>query len=183
MSEQTVITHCAPTLAGLKTGSLFCCAKEDGLWQELQNLNQALNPKGVCFVPLCEKEDRVFIYVYRPRRLAQDMARQEAQGILLQCGYPEGKEGGMGLLAQRLKQAREFPHEIGLFLGYPPCDVKGFMEHGGRDCKCCGYWKVYGDMDQAQKMFERFRKCTKIYLDLFHSGVPMTKLTVGERSQ
>ena len=28
MSEDLVVAHCAPTLAGLKTGSLFVCPKE-----------------------------------------------------------------------------------------------------------------------------------------------------------
>ena len=30
-------------------------------------------------------------------------------------------------LRHRLKDSTEFPHEIGLFLGYPPEDVRGFF--------------------------------------------------------
>ena len=30
MSEQLLVQHCSPTLAGLKTGSLFTCACGDG---------------------------------------------------------------------------------------------------------------------------------------------------------
>ena len=52
---------------------------------------------------------------------------------------------------QRLGQAAEFPHEIGLFLGYPPEDVQGFLEN--RLCKCVGCWKVYGDEQAAQNGF------------------------------
>ena len=28
----------------------------------------------------------------------------------------------------------DFPHEMGIFLGYPLGDVKGFIEHHGRNC-------------------------------------------------
>ena len=37
----------------------------------------------------------------------------------------------------------DFPHEIGLLLGYPPEDVSGFIENGGKNFLCSGYWKVY----------------------------------------
>ena len=39
----------------------------------------------------------------------------------------------------------KFPHEIGIFLGYPLADVAGFIRNKGRNCKCIGTWKVYGD--------------------------------------
>lgn len=54
---------------------------------------------------------------------------------------------------------REFPHEIGLFLGYQPEDVEGFRRHRGRSCKLCGYWKVYSDMERAQRLFRRYDRC------------------------
>ena len=46
-----------------------------------------------------------------------------------------------------------FPHEVGLFLGYPLDDVTGFIEQKGKNYKCCGIWKVYGDPQQTQDIF------------------------------
>ena len=45
---------------------------------------------------------------------------------------------------------------MGVFLGYPLHDVKGFIEHGGDDFELSGYWKVYSDKKHAQELFERF---------------------------
>ena len=49
----------------------------------------------------------------------------------------------------------DFPHEVGLFLGYPPGDVEGFRLNHGRNFKLCGLWKVYCDMEQATARFQR----------------------------
>ena len=59
--------------------------------------------------------------------------------------------------------------------------MKGFMEQKGQNCKCSGYWKVYGDEQEAKRQFARFEKCTHVYLRLFDAGFTMEKLTVGER--
>ena len=47
----------------------------------------------------------------------------------------------------------EFPHELGIFLGYPLADVKGFIEHNGKDFLYQGYWKVYENVEERKKMF------------------------------
>ena len=49
MSEDLVIRHCAPTLAGIKTGNLFSCACpcKAALTKELCRLNRKLVPKGI----------------------------------------------------------------------------------------------------------------------------------------
>ena len=57
-------------------------------------------------------------------------------------------------LIERLRAYDEFPHEIGLFLSYPPEDVKGFIEHHAADFKYAGLWKVYGDEQRARDLFE-----------------------------
>ena len=54
MSEEMVVRQCAPTLAGIKTGSLFpCpCTDRDALLDEVRQLNRRLSPKGLCLLPL-----------------------------------------------------------------------------------------------------------------------------------
>ena len=53
-------------------------------------------------------------------------------------------------------ESGEFPHEVGLFLSYPPEDVKGFIDHRANDFKCAGLWKVYGDVEQARAAFRLY---------------------------
>ena len=70
MSEDLVIRHCAPTLAGIKTGNLFSCACpcKAALTKELCRLNRKLVPKGIRILPLKVRKGRALIYVYRPTR-------------------------------------------------------------------------------------------------------------------
>ena len=85
----------------------------------------------------------------------------------------------MERLRQRLAMDGTFPHEIGLFLSYPLEDVEGFVENRGRNCKCTGCWKVYGDEQQAQRQFSRYRKCQEVYLRLWQGGRSVEQLTVA----
>ena len=61
-------------------------------------------------------------------------------------------------LRHRLKDSTEFPHEIGLFLGYPIEDVVGFIRYAGKGCKLSGLWKVYGDAEAASRLFDRLSR-------------------------
>ena len=166
MSDQYIAKHCAPTLAGIKTGSLFTAPYRDKetLYQEFRELNQVLTKHGLRAVPLRYSENRVLVYLYRPDRLSEDLRRPDAAAILRERGYAVG-DTGMCLrqLIRQLKESEEFPHEIGLFLSYPPEDVKGFMENHHTGYKCVGWWKVYGDRETAERVFTRYRRCTNYY--------------------
>ena len=85
----------------------------------------------------------------------------------------------MAELICRLRREGAFPHEIGLFLGYPPDDVRGFMDHRDVGCKCVGTWKVYGDAAAAQKAFARYRRCTEIYGRCYSRGRSMEQMIVA----
>lgn len=81
-------------------------------------------------------------------------------------------------LWQHLQTESDFPHEIGLFLGYPPEDVQGFIEQKACNSKCTGYWKVYGDQKKAERIFDRYNKCTACFLANWQRGVSLEQLTV-----
>ena len=192
MSEDLIVRHCAPTLAGLKTGNMFRAsfADEGELDAELERLNFILTEKGLritalridCQVNCGQCGIRALMYIYRPGQLQSDLDEEEAKAILSAFGYEDGDhEICIRRLTDRICECEEFPHEVGLFLGYPPEDVKGFIELGGRQSKASGYWKVYGDVDHAQKQFERFSKCTGVYLKCLERGLPFTKLAVKKK--
>lgn len=97
-----------------------------------------------------------------PRRCRRDLADSAAQDILRECGYGKCSraESCLSCLIGRLRNNADFPHEVGLFLGYPPEDVRGFIENRASGFKLIGCWKVYGDVDAARKKFESFESCT-----------------------
>lgn len=182
MSEEMIIHHCSPTLAGLKTASLFSCTYNSSyeLKQIIRRFNRMLSSKGLRFLPLRIAENHALIYVYRPSKLKADLANSDADEILKGRGYyEESPERCIVKLINRLKENEEFPHEIGLFLGYPPEDVRGFIENGAKCSKCVGCWKVYGDVEQAQKTFARYKKCTDAYKKQLQKGKSIEKLTIA----
>lgn len=181
MPEDLIIRHCAPTLAGLKTGNIFTASYHSSaeLDDEIARLNAALECKGLRVTRLRARGGRALIYVYRPGQLQSDLDRSEAREILARFGYAEATQDAcLARLTRRIGENGEFPHEIGLFLGYPPEDVKGFIDCGGRNCKACGYWKVYGDVRTAQSLFRKYTKCTGVYLKCLQKGMPFEKLVV-----
>ena len=182
MSEEILIRQGAPALAGIKTGSLFPCPCEDreALMTDIRRLNRRLSPKGLCLLPLRMRERRALLYLYRPATLRRDLSDGLARDILAQAGY-EGDSCGrcVATLIRRLRQGSDFPHEIGVFLGYPLADVIGFIQNRGKNFTACGYWKVYTDPAAAQKAFDRYKKCELIYARCYYNGTPIRRLTVA----
>ena len=182
MSEELLVRHGAPTLAGMKTGSLFSCACGDAaaLRKELRRLNRMLAPRGLCLLLLRQAEGRALLYLYRPARLRRDLADGGAQALLRQSGYGcESCGRCIAQLIRRLQAGGEFPHEVGLFLSYPPEDVRGFIQNRAEGFQCAGLWKVYGDAEQAQATFQKYRQCTQIYCRLYRAGVSLERLAVA----
>ena len=182
MSEEYVVRQCAPTLAGIKTGSLFPCPYQSrqALMSEIRALNRRLSPKGLILLPVRYLDGKVLLYLYRPSNLRHDLKNRLAAQVLEQAGYSCSKsEQCVVPLIRRLKENEDFPHEIGLFLSYPPEDVKGFIDNRACNFKCSGLWKVYGDEARAQAMFARFRKCTEIYCKLWQEGSSIEQLAVA----
>ncbi len=170
MSEEMVVKYCSPTLAGLKTGSMFSAAFSDydDMKNSLRRLNNILTKKGLRVIPLRLKNNTALIYVYRPSSLACDLKNSLAEDLLTDRGYKCGNcSKCITHLMKRLSENEEFPHEIGLFLGYPPTDVYGFIYNKDKSYKCVGNWKVYSNFEETLKKFEDFKKCTSDYLNHF----------------
>lgn len=183
MSIDYVIQHAAPTLAGIKTGNLFPCtfASTQDMVRDLREINRVLVPRGLRLLPLRRKDDRALLYLFRPADLSRDLAGQEARRLLREAGYGDDLTHLVCLreLTRRLREGEEFPHEIGLFLGYPPEDVAGFMTHRGKNCKCVGCWKVYENEAAAKKTFAMYKKCTRVYCQQLAKGTTIERLTVA----
>ena len=180
--EKCIIEHCSPTLAGIKPAGLFSCcmASEEKILEEIRQLNMELGKKGIVVSVMAKKDGRALIYVYRAGLLKKALENEDTKEFLKKYGYDGlSAEKSVARLKHRLAQFEDFPHEIGVFLGYPLEDVKGFIENEGRNCKCVGCWKVYCNECEAVKTFERFKKCTGIYRKLYERGRTVLQLTVA----
>ena len=169
-------------MAGLKTGNLFSCPAEDSvtLRDSIRRLNAALVPRGARILPVKRMRGRVLCYMYRPEKLKQDLSGELAQSILAARAYPVGNaDRCVAELCRRLQRDAAFPHEVGLFLGYPAGDVDGFIRLGARSAKCVGTWKVYGDVASAQRKFDLYQKCTRVYREAYRKHNSFDRLVVS----
>lgn len=179
--EKGLIEHCAPTLAGMKCASLFNYYHdgEEIVREELAELNAMLNEKGVFLDILIWREKSALVYVYRMNLLEQTLLQRGAAALLKGYGYGSCEIGAcLPHLKQRIAECPCFPHEIGVFLGYPLEDVYGFILNGGRNCKSCGVWKVYCNKEEKDRIFQKFQKCKEIYMRVFCEGRALSQMTV-----
>ena len=179
--ERRLIEHCAPTLAGLKCASLFNYFHEGEqlVREELKEINQLLNKKGVYVEVLIWRDKSALVYVYRTAMLERELKQPGVSELLERYGYENVEiDSCLNHLKHRLLCCSCFPHEIGVFLGYPLEDVKGFIENGGKNCESCGMWKVYCNREEKDKLFQKFKKCTDVYLQVFCEGRGLSQMTV-----
>ncbi|MCR5671019.1 MAG: DUF3793 family protein [Butyrivibrio sp.] len=182
MGDQLLIRLCSPTLAGLKTGNLFTVDIDDRdkFNSEVREFNYRLSGKGIRMIPVRYWQGHVLIYLYRPNLLKRDFADKEVKKILKEKGYSyTNADLCVAQLARHLAKDESFPHEIGLFLGYPVEDVIGFMKSPEEGVKYTGFWKVYGDTESALRTFDRYKKCTEIYSMAHRNGRTLEQLTVA----
>ena len=182
MMEEYLIECCSPTLASLKMGNLFNYPLSgcDDTDEQLERWNSALKEKGVRLTVLRKTFSSSLIYVYRPAVLQKRLEDSDVRRFLKKFGYADaGETQSLNRLCQRLATSDGFPHEIGVFLGYPLDDVKAFIRNGGQNSLYTGCWKVYFHKSQAIRTFERFKKCSRIYSKLWAGGRSVQKLTVA----
>lgn len=181
--EAVLVRQCAPTLAGMKPGSIFCFNHSplEVSRQKVCQWNKQLEPFGLTVQILLERpgSGSVIVFVYRHDRLEQMLSDDAYQNFLAEAGYERTNlDGLLEQLAYRLRTQPEFPHEIGVFLGYPLRDVTGFIENHGRNFTCCGFWKSYGDPAEMQVCFACYRRCIQTYVAMFEQGIPLERLAV-----
>lgn len=180
--ETELAWHCAPALAGIKAGNLLCLSrgKFPGLKQRIDQYRQDFITRGISFEVLCDCGQRVLLLVYRKELLERHLSQPGARAILRRTGYSEreGLPGLLGQLKRRLAQSVDFPHEIGLFLEYPPEDVEGFQRNRGHNCKLCGHWKVYADPVGARVRFQRYDRCRDALCRRLEQGLTLRQLFV-----
>lgn len=185
--DQLLALHCAPTLAGLKAASMVALPGRsmEELGDFFRVYEQCFACKGLKVMELRQQKAHVLLLIYRPVVLQRLLRRKKAKDILAMCGYPP--EAALEELLSHLKRRMEqklmehgvrngFPHEIGLFLGYPPHDVKGFIQHGGRNFRQCGFWKVYDNEKAVLHLFHCYAVCTKRVYDSLQEGVSLQSM-------
>lgn len=178
--------QCAPTLMGLKAASLFRWQDPKQSLDEIRSCAAELRDMGLSMrvLKVCHRTNAALFYVYSAPELQRFLSNPETQAFLMQAGYK--MEGSLPevlwQLSGRLCLEGAFPHEIGVFLGYPLEDVIGFIENNGRNYTCIGCWKAYGDPRSAQARFDAYHRCTEYCRSVFCPGMPLAYFSAAAQA-
>lgn len=180
--DEMVAFHCAPVLMGKKVANMISLpADEEGLVDRiLAGYNQEFADRDICFRKLCCCSKRSLLLVYNRQSLQSLLQEKGYRAYLTAAGYTADNtmEDDLCTLEKRLREEAGFPHEIGVFLGYPLEDILGFVLNKGSNCKYSGYWKVYGNVTEARRIFASYEKCRDYLLQKLTEGRPL-HLAVG----
>lgn len=181
--EEYLVRYAAPTLAAHKVANLISLPTCISQPMELKHCQNCLALSGIEIQPLREVKERRLIYIYRRSALEKVLQEREIRDFLRDFGYVDfSLKGALDELAKRFSEetipAASFPHEIGIFLGYPLADVKAFIVHQGKDARLTGEWKVYDNEEDALKTFSLYADCRKKLTDLFSQGFSLSELSV-----
>lgn len=173
-TEYALGYHCGVTFAGIKPASLISLKKEPS--DAVDYYAERFAGKGFRFERMRESEERLLLYVYNFAKLKEVLFDEENFSFLKNRGYRYATtEEAVEELRGRLTGA-EFPHEIGVFLGYALEDVKGFIENPVEGVQLTGCWKVYGNAAEKAKLFDRYKRCSACILGKLQSGKPLAAI-------
>lgn len=179
MFERMIAEHCAPALAGIKPSNIVAFRKDKMLdiHKKINQLNFDLNPRDIYAEILCECEKRVLIIVYRKNILKKHLNDYLNNAFLKQYGYKNATAlpEYFDILKTRL-DCDNFPHEIGVFLGYPLHDIYCFIHHRDDGCIMVGDWRVYHNAEQANKLFLRYKSCKRAVCKKIDAGSSLARI-------
>jgi hypothetical protein len=99
------------------------------------------------------------VLFYDSETLSSVLATDKAKDFLKIMGYATGFTTVEYLEELRSRfTSRDFPHEIGIFLGYPLKDVKGFInDYDSGFSVNQGRWRIFGDAGESLHTMSRYR--------------------------
>jgi len=156
----------APVIMGLKPAAIFTVTKA-----EKEILEEIFSKDSDLFIETLYSGTKDSILLYRKDLMERQLAQKKIKRFLssLKLGYLEG-ENSLCRFKERFRRYKEegeiFPHEVGVFLGYPLWDIRAFIETPEKKAQFTGYWKVYFDPEGALKRFRLFDQCIKEFMDM-----------------
>ena len=154
--QMQVALQCAPLLAGVKMSNLVIVHKDTA-----EYVRELFAETELRIYELTQSKEKVTFLLYDEACLKQYIAETETARVMQALGYETMElEEILPIVAWNytsyMRRKGEFPHELGLLLGYPAKDVEGFIVNKGENYLYSGYWKVYGNVKEALKTFEQY---------------------------
>lgn len=174
-----VVNQCAPVLKGVKISNLITL--RPGGWMQIRKY---LRKSRIICVPLYIDREKEVLFLYRYDRLEAHLKRPDVRQFLQQLGYESFQIADvLKQLRRRYQQyagvGREFPHELGVLLEYPVADVEGFIKNRGENSLAVRYWKVYQNLQEAERIFRMYDEAKEQALKEIINGYPLCQVAVS----
>lgn len=159
--EKLLARYCAPVLKHQKAGNMFHIASDEiyNLNDVIRSYNSIFNRKGIYFKLLLSECKRITVFVYDYKLLSSILKKKDVICFLSNYGYAGKTIDDYFFHLEKRLHLCAYPHEIGIFLGYPLKDIEGFIDK--KHCKLCGYYRVYHNVEKAKKTFALYDYCLK----------------------
>ena len=163
--------QCAPVISGIKISNLLTIPAKS-----LRELSVVLKKTELSFRILYPGRERLVILIFREAKLREYLAREEVMAFIYKCGYETSDISKIfPVFVKRymryMELKQDFPHELGLFLGYPIEDVEGFIKENGKNYLYSGYWKVYKDTELKIRLFKDYERVQTEIVRLLYEGL------------
>lgn len=174
-----VVTQCAPVLKGVKISNLI--TMKPGGWRKIRVY---LKKSRIICIPLYADAEKEVLFLYRYEQLERHLKNREVREFLRSCGYESFEVASVLVRLRRRYQlyagiSKEFPHELGVLLGYPVGDVQGFIDNRGENSLTSRYWKVYQNPKEAEKIFDLYDRVKEQALKEIMCGRTLSHVAVS----
>lgn len=153
--KSKIFYHAAPTIFSDKPSTIITLDDIEGdMFVTLENIKKELiDYFGVYSFVLNIDNKRCTVILYKQKELKKVLDKN--MYFLESFGYNHSMSLEEMVNKLKIRFNETCPHEMGIFLGIPLEDVKEFMCNNN-NCKLCGYWKVYHNIENAKKVFEKY---------------------------
>ena len=152
-----------------------------GGWRKIRAY---LKKSRIICIPLYADAEKEVLFLYRYEQLERHLKNREVREFLRSCGYESFEVASVLVRLRRRYQlyagiSKEFPHELGVLLGYPVGDVQGFIDNRGENSLTSRYWKVYQNPKEAEKIFDLYDRVKEQALKEIMCGRTLSHVAVS----
>ena len=174
-----VVTQCAPVLKGVKISNPI--TMKPGGWRKIRAY---LKKSRIICIPLYADAEKEVLFLYRYEQLERHLKNREVREFLRGCGYESFEVASVLVRLRRRYRlyagiSKEFPHELGVLLGYPVGDVQGFIDNRGENSLTSRYWKVYQNPKEAERIFDLYDRVKEQALKEIMCGQSLSHVAVS----
>ncbi len=178
--ELQLALQCAPLITNIKISNLLIIPRGSE-----RILHMVLRDMEISSFRLFQNDEKTTYLLFRRESLEVYLGKKEVRSLFIRFGYQDLSLGAilhtfqhryrayMEQEQRKTERNKEFPHEMGLLLGYPVSDVEGFIQNDGENFLYSGYWKVYDDVDSKKRLFQKYEEAKELLILLLADKIEM----------